>query len=105
MVFPSLAAYVNRCQWLLRQGKPVADVALYTPTERRLLQTARWIRCCLTSTCATGSASGPLTSEFGLKKAFAHHSDVISTLLEAGINFARAHLCDELELTNVRNGD
>jgi hypothetical protein len=32
-VMPDLAAYLHRLSFLLRQGEPVADVALYAPTE------------------------------------------------------------------------
>jgi hypothetical protein len=32
-VMPDLAAYLQRVSFLLRQGEPVADVALYAPTE------------------------------------------------------------------------
>jgi len=32
-VMPDLAAYLQRLSFLLRQGEPVADVALYAPTE------------------------------------------------------------------------
>lgn len=31
VVMPDLAAYLQRMNWLLRQGKPVSDVALYVP--------------------------------------------------------------------------
>ena len=30
---PDLARYLQRVSFLLRQGEPVADVALYAPTE------------------------------------------------------------------------
>ena len=30
---PDLAAYLQRVSFVLRQGEPVADVALYAPTE------------------------------------------------------------------------
>lgn len=32
-VMPDLAAYLHRVSFLLRQGEPVADVAIYAPTE------------------------------------------------------------------------
>src|SRR2546430_1721790 len=32
-VMPDLAAYLQRVSFLLRQGEPVADVALYAPTD------------------------------------------------------------------------
>jgi hypothetical protein len=84
--FPALAAYVNRCQWLLRQGEPVADVALYTPTEDAFAQgpTEQMV---LDFHLRDRLATGDLTDEFGLRKAFQHHSDVIHTLLSHGYNF------------------
>src|SRR5262249_4091181 len=86
LCFPDLVGYVNRCQWLLRQGQPVAHVALYTPPEDafasgKIDQKRPHLR------LRDSLASGPLTDEFGLKKAFEHRSDVISTLLEQGFNF------------------
>lgn len=86
LCFPDLAAYVNRCQWLLRQGEPVADVALYTPTEDAFANgpTEQML---LDFHLRDRLAVGELTDEFGLKKALEHHSDVVHTLLTSGYNF------------------
>src|SRR5262249_12886317 len=86
LCFPELAAYVNRCQWLLRQGRPVADVALYTPTED-VFARGPTDQMLLDFHLRDRLATGKLTDEFGLAKAFEHHSDVIHTLLTHGYNF------------------
>ena len=39
-VMPDLARYLQRVSFLLRQGEPVADVALYAPTEDAWAQIA-----------------------------------------------------------------
>ena len=36
IVMPDITKYLQRVSFLLRQGKPANDVALYLPTERRL---------------------------------------------------------------------
>jgi alpha-L-rhamnosidase len=86
LCFPDLAAYVNRCQWLLRQGEPAADVALYTPTEDAFANgpTEQML---LDFHLRDRLAVGELTDEFGLQKAMEHHSDVVHTLLTTGYNF------------------
>ncbi|HLK57881.1 MAG TPA: glycosyl hydrolase [Chthonomonadaceae bacterium] len=86
LCFPDLVGYVNRCQWLLQQGQPVADVALYTPTEDAFAS-VNPDQMLLDFRLRDKLASGPLTEEFGLKKAFVHRSDLITTLLEQGYNF------------------
>lgn len=84
--FSYLAGYVNRCQWLLRQGRPVADVALYVPAEDAFANGAT-DQMLLDFQLRDRLASGVLTDEFGLQKAFRHHSDVVYTLLTNGYNF------------------
>jgi hypothetical protein len=35
IAMPDIAAYMQRMSWLLRQGEPVTDVAVYVPTRSR----------------------------------------------------------------------
>jgi hypothetical protein len=84
--FPTLVSYINRCQWMLRQGKPVRNVALYLPVED-----------CFTFGSASGMSlasqlKGRLvtdrgTNEFGLKNALVHHSDVAHSLITHGFDY------------------
>jgi hypothetical protein len=86
LCFPELAAYVSRCQWLLRQGRPVADVALYLPVED-VFAHGPSEQMLLDFHLRDRLATGALTDEFGLEKALRHHSDVIHTILKSGYNF------------------
>src|SRR5262249_55219201 len=86
LCFPDFAAYVSRCQWLLRQGEPVADVALYAPTEDAFAH-GPIDQMLLDFHLRDRLAVGELTDQFGLEKAHAHPSDVITTLLANGYNF------------------
>jgi hypothetical protein len=103
LCFPEFAAYINRCQWLLRQGKPVADVALYTPTED-ILAGAPTEQLLLDFQLRDRLANGALTDEFGLEKAFRHHSDVIHTILSSGYNFDGIDFFAVNEIARVRGG-
>lgn len=86
MCFQRLAGYVNRCQWLLRQGKPVADVALYVPTEDSFAR-GPINQMALDFQLRDRLTTGPLTQEFGLKRALEHRSDVVYGILQSGYNF------------------
>jgi hypothetical protein len=101
--FPYLAAYINRCQWLLRQGRPVADVALYTPTEDAFAQ-ASMEQLLLDFQLRDRFATGELTDEFGLKKAFKHHSNSISAILESGYNYDGIDFFAVNKLAHVESG-
>jgi len=69
MVMPDLALYLQRMSFLLRQGRPVADVALYLPTDDA------WAHFTLGHT----SLSEALKARIG--------HDVIPQILDAGYSF------------------
>jgi hypothetical protein len=84
--FSHFADYVNRASYILQQGKPVADVALYLPdedsmaeadTERLLLNWAVRDRM---------SSNGP-PPEFSLKNALHYESDVVKEIITNGYSF------------------
>ena len=104
LCFPDLVGYVNRCQWLLRQGRPVTDVALYTPTEDAFAS-GKPDQMLLDFRLRDRLASGPLTDEFGLKKAFEHRSDTIATLLEQGYDFDGIDYFAVNQMAKVRGGE
>jgi hypothetical protein len=84
--FRYLMDYTSRCQWLLRQGQPSAEVALYLPVEDQFAfgpadQMALGFR------LRDHFVSGEKTDEFGLQTALRHRSDLISTLLAEGFNY------------------
>lgn len=70
-VMPDLALYLNRVSWLMRQGKPVSDVALYLPVAD--------IRAGFTA--GTGRVSLDRQADEAMGQA------LIPALLEAGYNF------------------
>ncbi|MEP6755493.1 MAG: glycosyl hydrolase [Chthonomonadales bacterium] len=84
--FHYLVEYVNRCQFLLQQGKPVAEVALYLPVEDCFSKSST-DQMPLDFLLRDHFATGKLTPEFGLKNASDHHSNVIHSLITNGYNF------------------
>lgn len=83
---PEFAAYNNRCCWMLRQGRPVADVALYLPVEDALAgagMDGELLDFALRDHFVTGQP----TSEFGLKNALKLHSDLLHGLMRARFDF------------------
>jgi hypothetical protein len=101
LCFPDFARYVNRCQWLLRQGKPVADVALYTPTEDAFANGST-DQMLLDFELRDRLVTGEPTDEFGLNKALRHHSDVVYSLLTNAFNFDGIDCFAVNELARVR---
>jgi hypothetical protein len=84
--FKHLMAYTRRCNWLLRQGRPVADVALYLPVEDKFAGSSIE-QMTLGFELRDHFVSGPKTDEFGLQTALRHHSDLIDALYARGLNF------------------
>ena len=84
--FPALVAYLNRCQWLLRQGKPVRKIAVYLPVEDALSD-GPVDQMVLDFALRDRLATGRLTSEFGLRNALRHQSDLVHGLIRAGYDF------------------
>jgi hypothetical protein len=84
--FPHLSNYLKRVNWLLRQGRPVADVALYLPVDDV------WA-----ATPASNALNlyfgvkerlhGGRAPEFGLNNASQGDTPVISTIVNNGYSF------------------
>ncbi len=84
--FRALADYLGRCQWLLRHGTPVADVALYLPVEDTFAR-GPVDQMLLDFRLKDHFVTGQPTSEFGLENALVHHSNVVHGLLSHGFDF------------------
>jgi hypothetical protein len=81
--FSHFADYVNRATFVLQQGKPVADVAVYLPMEDTMAEAGmeqflpNWaVRDRL-------SSNGP-PPEFSLKNALHYESDLVKTIITNG---------------------
>ncbi|MEK7407560.1 MAG: glycosyl hydrolase [Acidobacteriota bacterium] len=85
-VMPDLTAYLARVSFMLRQGEPVSDVALYAPTHDA------WA----SFTAGRVSLSQAISERIGPR--------VIPRLLEAGYNFDLVDDDAITELGRVRNG-
>lgn len=101
--FKELVTYASRCQWMLRQGKPVANVALYLPVEDKFAfgSTEQML---LGFELRDHFVSGPKTGEFGLQTALHHHSDLIDSLFARGFNFDGLDFFSLIRNARVRNG-
>jgi alpha-L-rhamnosidase len=84
--FHDLADYVARCQWMLRRGKPAAEVAVYLPVEDAFAEGSA-DQMLLDFEVRDRLSTGPQTGEFGLSDAMRHESMLIHALLMAGFNF------------------
>ncbi len=84
--FPALAAYLNRCQWMLRQGEPVRKIGVYLPVEDAF-SAGQLDQMLLDFAVRDRLATGHPTSEFGLKNGLVHHSDLLHGLIRAGYDF------------------
>ncbi|MDD8027662.1 MAG: glycosyl hydrolase, partial [Acidobacteriota bacterium] len=84
--FPALASYLNRCQWLLRQGRPVRKAAVYLPVED-VFSDGPVEQMLLDFALRDRLVTGAPTSEFGLKNALWHHADLLDGLAAAGFEF------------------
>jgi len=84
--FPLLSRYVQRVSWLLQQGKPVADVALYLPIDDVFAATSADHGLNLYFDVRERLHGKPIP-EFGLKSAITGNTSVISTLLNNGYQF------------------
>ncbi|MGZ4887123.1 MAG: glycosyl hydrolase, partial [Candidatus Aminicenantales bacterium] len=84
--FPALVAYLNRCQWMLRQGEPMRKVAVYLPVEDAF-SAGPVDQMLLDFAVRDRLATGHPTSEFGLRNGLKHHSDLIHGLIRAGYDF------------------
>lgn len=85
-LFPTLVNYANRCQWMLRQGEPVRDVAVYLPVEDSFREGSTE-QMLLDFYVRDRLVTGKATSEFGLANALKHHSDLIHGLISNGYDY------------------
>ncbi|MEN6604374.1 MAG: glycosyl hydrolase, partial [Bryobacteraceae bacterium] len=84
--FPYFSRYVQRVSWILRQGRPVSDVALYLPADDV------WAATPASSALnlyfgVKERLHGGRAPEFGLKNAMVGDTPVISTVINNGYSF------------------
>jgi glycosyl hydrolase family 106( putative alpha-L-rhamnosidase) len=84
--FQAFADYVARCQLLLREGRPVADVLVWLPVEDCFARGGT-DQMLLDFALRDHFVTGRPTTEFGLKNALTHHSNLIHALLTHGLDF------------------
>jgi hypothetical protein len=101
--FDCLVDYTSRCQWLLRQGKPVADVAIYLPAEDKFADGPE-DQMLLGFHLRDHFASGEKTGEFGLQTALRHRSNLIHGLLTSGFNYDGVDFFSLNRLAHIRRG-
>jgi len=84
--FSHFADYVNRASYVLQQGKPVADVAVYVAAEDCMAEAE--IRELLLNWAVRDrlSSNGP-PPEFGLANALHYESNVVKTIITNGYSF------------------
>ncbi|HKW99655.1 MAG TPA: glycosyl hydrolase [Bryobacteraceae bacterium] len=81
--FSHFADYVNRASYILQQGKPVADAALYLPAEDAMAEAPTGELLLNWAVRDRMSSNGP-PPEFGLKNALHYESDVVKTIITNG---------------------
>ena len=81
--FSHFADYVNRATFVLQQGKPVADVAVYLPMEDVMAEAGMEQLLPNWAVRDRLSSNGP-PPEFGLKNALHYESDVVKTIITNG---------------------
>jgi hypothetical protein len=102
------ADYVNRASYILQQGRPVADIAVYLPAEDAMAEAQ--IRELLFNWAVRDrlSSNGP-PPEFGLANALHYESNVVKTIITNGYafdgvdTFAFAEM--QVENGRLRSGD
>ncbi len=103
VAFPGLVSYLNRCQWMLRQGVPVVSVAVYLPVEDALAH-GGMDQMQLDFLVRDHFVTGKATSEFGLANALKHTSDLLHGIKKAGLDYDGIDLWAMNEMTSVRAG-
>src|SRR5262245_20538389 len=101
--FPELVAYVNRCQWLLGQGKPMADLLVYLPVED-CFAGGPVDQMLLDFRVRDRFVTGKPTSEFGLANALAHHSDLLHRIVTRGFAYDGIDFWAMERLARVEHG-
>ncbi len=81
--FGYLADYVNRATFVLQQGKPVADVAVYLGAEDAMAEAGTEQLLLNWAVRDRISSNGP-PPEFSLKNALQYESDVVKTIITNG---------------------
>jgi hypothetical protein len=81
--FQYLVDYVNRASYILQRGKPVADVALYIPSEDAMAE-AETEQLMLNWAVRDRMSSTGAPPEFSLKNALTYESDVVKTIITNG---------------------
>ncbi len=84
--FSHFADYVNRASYLLQQGRPVAEIALYLPAEDCMGEAGPEQLLLNWATRDRMSSNGP-PPEFSLKNALHYKSDVIAVMIAGGYCF------------------
>ena len=84
--FSLFADYINRASYILQQGKPVADIAVYLGAEDAMAEAQ--IRELLFNWAVRDrlSSNGP-PPEFGLANALHYESNVVKTIITNGYSF------------------
>ena len=103
LVFPSFVEYINRCQWLLRQGTPVRDIAVYLPVEDAISEGPAE-QMLLDFYVRDRLVTGKATSEFGLQNSLKHQSDLVHGLIKSGFDYDGIDLFAMQRLARVANG-
>lgn len=84
--YSHLADYINRASYMLQQGKPVADVALYLPAEDCMAD-AGTEQLLLNWATRDRLSSNGVPPEFSLKNALHYESNVVKGILASGHSF------------------
>ncbi len=101
--FKYLVQYVNRSQWLLRQGKPIAQIALYLPVEQAFAR-GPVAQMPLDFLLRDHFVTGEKTGEFSLVNARKHRSDLIHTLVTRGYNFDGIDFWTLIRQASIKGG-
>ncbi len=84
--FSHLADYINRASWVLQQGKPVVDIAVYLPSEDAMAEAG--VRELLFNWAVRDRlSSNGAPPEFGLANALHYESDIVKTIITNGYSF------------------
>lgn len=100
--FPGLVNYVNRCQWMLRQGRPKVSVALYLPVEDCLAR-GGMEQMQLDFLVRDHFVTGKATSEFGLQNALHHRSALLQGLISNGLDYDGIDLWAMNRMARIRD--
>ena len=101
--FPELVRYINRCQWLLRQGRPLREVLVYLPVED-VMGRAGASSLQLDFEVRDWFVTGPATGEFGLGNALRHRSDLLHGLTVQGFDYDGIDFWGMIRLAQVQDG-